>query len=372
MLARRFWRMTAFPWARRPVPTREVRLPPDRPFFVVSDLHMGDGSRSDAFVGKDDLFLSFLDHVRSEGVHLVICGDIIDFPQAFTFTRVLRAHSRLFRGLAEVAGRSGITYVWGNHDYDIALYQDLLRWEVCSHVKVGEDVVIEHGHQLDPYVGAYPRESAMATSVHHLLERLLGTWLRYPLCSFYTRSNRLVWWAGYRGFQVVSGIRSFLARHHLPLVGDRFLDTLEYWIRCELGDSMCIFAPARREIREEGLRILLTGHSHKPGRIEVEPGRWYVNDGSWTFRSTQYARWNGSNFDVLDWPENRVYGEAGYRRILDGSIDAVGIKDWWNDMYAGWLRFRCNGSSSLYRSLLMEERGIPGAEHDGGPAKGRG
>lgn len=333
--------MKAFPWARRPDPGRVVRLPAHQHFYVVSDLHLGDGTRSDAFMGKDQQFLEFLEHVRSENAHLVICGDIIDFPQAFTFTRVLRAHPRIFRGLAETSAKTGITYVWGNHDYDIELYQDLLKWEVCSQVIVGDDVMISHGHLEDPYIGEYPRESATATFAHHVVERVLGTWIRYPLDHFYTLSNRAVWWATFRSWQASRPLRKLLRRLGMEGIENRGESFMRYWVRCQLGDSMCIFDSFRRRLLESNHRIVLSGHSHLPGRIEVAPGRWYVNDGSWTFRSAEYASWNGDNFDVSDWITGKRIGDSNYRPLLEGAIQRVGPETWWRDEYLGWLRFKC-------------------------------
>jgi UDP-2,3-diacylglucosamine pyrophosphatase LpxH len=313
----------------------------DRRFYVVSDLHLGDGSASDAFMGKDTQFLDFLEQVRGEGAHLVICGDIIDFPQAFSFTRVLRAHTRLFRGLAETARCSGITYVWGNHDYDIALYEDLLKWELGSCLEVGDEVLIEHGHRLDPYVGEYPRESATATVAHHLVERLLGTWIRFPLHHFYTRSNRLAWWSAYRSWQLIEPLRRAFQRVGIQGFGRRAEAFIHYWVRCQLGDSMCIFDPIRERLQRGPHRVILTGHSHLPGSVDVGEGRRYVNDGSWTFASSQYAVWDGREFEVRDWIKGMRYADENYRRLLTGEVARTGVERWWHDEYFGWLRFRC-------------------------------
>src|SRR6185503_843248 len=85
-----------FSWAKAKSIQIPGEQPPDQPLYIISDLHLGDGTRSDAFMGKDKELLSFLEKVRSEGAHLVVGGDAIDFPQAWSFTRILRAHSAVF------------------------------------------------------------------------------------------------------------------------------------------------------------------------------------------------------------------------------------------------------------------------------------
>ncbi|MEC7947816.1 MAG: hypothetical protein VX265_09635, partial [Myxococcota bacterium] len=72
----------AFSWAR-PSPIEVThRIEADRRIYVISDLHLGDGTRSDAFLGKDRELMRLLARVREEDAHLVIAGDCVDFHQA--------------------------------------------------------------------------------------------------------------------------------------------------------------------------------------------------------------------------------------------------------------------------------------------------
>ena len=89
----------AFSWANTgddPV----LRISADRPVTIISDLHLGDGSRSDAFMGKDRLLMDLVDEVGRENGVLVINGDAIDLLQAHDLTPVLRAHGPLMRAIA--------------------------------------------------------------------------------------------------------------------------------------------------------------------------------------------------------------------------------------------------------------------------------
>ncbi len=333
--------MNAFPWARRPTPTRILRLAPERPLFIVSDVHLGDGTRSDAFMGKEREFMAFLEMVRDENAHLVIAGDIIDFSQALTFTRVLRAHGEIFGLLSDMAGHNGVTYLWGNHDYDIALYRDLLRWEVCSSVELGQQIQLMHGHQLDPYIANNMREAALATLIHHQVERVLDTWIRVPLEDFYTMAGRMNWWLARYWVGLARWFYRLLARLGMPRKGDELEAYISYWVQSQLGDPMNLWPAVCRHLARSPWRVLVCGHSHQPGSVEVAPGKRYVNTGSWTFRNAQYVRWDGARFEVRDWISGQVFTDERYRPMLEGRIQSVTLDRWYQEEYLGWLRFRC-------------------------------
>lgn len=361
--------MSVFKWARRPAPVREVRLPADRPLYIVSDIHLGDGSRSDTFVGKDQVLLGLLEEVRESGAHLVIAGDIIDFPQAITFTRVLRAHGPLLKELSRLADRTGVTYLWGNHDYDITLYRDLLRWEVASSVEIGDDILLVHGHQFDPYTFGNLQEAAFATLLHHLVERVLGTWIRVPLEHFYTPANRLTFWLALRLGQALTPLHRLFAAVGIDDPGEAFDDRIQFWIRSQLGDSMFLFPHVRQHLATSPRPVLVCGHSHLPGRVEVAPGHWYVNSGSWTFTGSQYVHWDGTSFRVLDRVTGRAYGDELYRALLDGSVDGIDWRAWFREEYQGWFRFRCGELRRAGRPL-PSWAGVPRPRLPGPPDDG--
>jgi len=333
--------MNAFPWARRPAPSRTVELPLDRPLYILSDVHLGDGTRSDAFVGKDRELLEFLARVQQEGAHLVIAGDIIDFSQALTFTRVLRAHGDVMRLLSEMAGQGGVTYIWGNHDYDMALYRDLLRWDVCSAVRLGDVALLVHGHQLDPYIAHNLRGSGVTTTIHHQVERALGSWIRLPLQDYYTLSGRLAVWSAWQWTQLVRPLYAVLAAFGFPERKKAHEAYMYYWIQTQVGNPMNLWPQVERQVRGGRQRVLVCGHSHLPGHVRFEGGREFVNTGSWTFRGTNYVHWDGGRFEVRDWATAAVIGDELYRPLVSGQVQRVTWDRWWRHEYRGFLRFRC-------------------------------
>ena len=71
---------------------RGIIMPDDRPIFVISDLHIGDGGPRDNFGHKDSdrpgQLTEFLAHVKRENGKLIIIGDLFEFWQA-SFSKVI-------------------------------------------------------------------------------------------------------------------------------------------------------------------------------------------------------------------------------------------------------------------------------------------
>lgn len=326
-------------WEKRVVEPKVKRLSPDRPIYLISDMHLGDGTATDIFMAKDAQLMALLAKVRDEGARLVIAGDAIDTHQALGITRVLRAHGPLIRAISELADSNGVVYLTGNHDNDLALFRDILRWEVVDQVWIGADICVQHGHAFDPFIGPNLHSSDFATRVHHLVERLLGTWIRIPLSDFYTPANRFFYWLCYQGWRGLKLRNALFRRIGLADRARAAEDFVRYWVRWEAGDPMGMFRPALAWARANRVHAVVCGHAHMPGRVEVD-GTVYVNTGSWTYAWAQYAHWDGHDFRVRDWLSGREYQDELYRLTLDGELDHLDLDRWWRNQYLGWFRFR--------------------------------
>jgi len=341
----------------RPTPLDVTRkLDPAQRIYFISDLHLGDGTRSDAFLGKDRELIAFLDQVRQEDATLVVAGDAIDFHQAWSMSRVLKAHARLIGELARLAESHGVIYIWGNHDYDISLFKDLLRFDVCSRLEIGDQVLCQHGYEYDPFIGPALEQTHLATQIHHMVERVCGTWMRLPLENFYTVGNRVAFWLFHKAAlwtDAYGRVLRALGRH---ATADRMDLTIHYWTQNQLGDPGQLTRHISEQISEIPFRHLVCGHSHLPGIIDLTPNRTYVNTGSWTFNSSQYALWDGQSFIVRDWISGRRYDDRAYRRVLEGQMLEKSFHDWWRENYLGWLRYRVAEAGRLpLISLLTPE-----------------
>ncbi|MCB9778291.1 MAG: metallophosphoesterase family protein [Alphaproteobacteria bacterium] len=316
------------------------KMAADRVVYLVSDIHLGDGSPSDTFMGKDREFIEFLRRARAHGAHLVVAGDIIDFHQAFAMSRVLKAHGKVIGELSRYAADLGVTYIWGNHDHDISLFRDLLAFDVCSRLEIGDGILVQHGYEYDPWIGPHLEASHLATQFHHLVERLLRTWIRLPLQHFYNKSNRLFFWLTHKTALLLRArirLQKALGMHESAAQAEAILT---YWARNQLGDAAGMFRFMRDFLVESPYRVLVTGHSHLPGRVQVAPGKTYVNTGSWTFNSSSYAVWDGQDFVVRDWLTGQTHDDRAYRQLVSGAFDHIDFLDWWRGEYLGWFRFR--------------------------------
>ena len=330
---------TAHVWTR---PRVTETVPADQAIWLVSDLHLGDGTPSDAFFGKDRHLMALLRRVQREGAMLVVAGDALDVQQAWTLTRILRAHQELLAQMSSLAREGRLIYIVGNHDQDLSLYRDLLHFRVCDALHVGDQALVTHGHENDPFIGEHLEGSDLPTRIHHLVERYLDTWLRMPLGEFYTVPNRLMFWTAHKIGLANVAIRRLLERFDIHGFGQRQLETLDYWARSNMGDPMCLVPTTMSRLHDGPWKWMVCGHSHLPGVVPhpLRPDRAYVNLGSWTFGSSQYAVWDGQRFEVKDWMSGRTYGDELYQAALSGEIDEKDFWQWWREQYMGWFRFR--------------------------------
>ena len=325
-------------WNQRPKVVE--RIPDGDKVWFISDLHLGDATPCDVFFGKDQHLIALVERVYEEGSTLVIAGDAIDFHQAWSFTRVLRAHQELFHAFSLLSREGRLFYVIGNHDYEITLFSEILAFRVCDELIIGDSILVVHGWQYDPYlsktVGA---GHGWSTTFHHLIERYLGTWLRIPLGEFYTRGNRLMFWLAHKIALVANLWARSMALVGLPRSAAALNAYLDYWARGNMGDPMGMFRPAWHDAQTGPYPNIVCGHSHLPG-VVTENGCTYVNTGSWTFSSSHYVVWEDGAFACRDWITGTEFTSRFYEPLLDGIVYEKDFWQWWRENYMGLLRFR--------------------------------
>lgn len=116
---------------------------------VISDLHLGNGTRSDQFGHDEATFLRFLDHLEDNFERVVLLGDIYETlttrggAQVGELLRCKRAHA----AIVERFERPTYRYLHGNHDL-VAGHVD--QAPDALHLNVdGQRIVFMHGHQFD-------------------------------------------------------------------------------------------------------------------------------------------------------------------------------------------------------------------------------
>lgn len=94
-------------------------LTDDDRIVIFSDLHMGNGSRTDDFVHNAEMFEVVLRRFYARNnYHLILNGDVEDL-QRFPLRKIVRRWSSVYEAFAEVVNAGGITRIVGNHDLDL-------------------------------------------------------------------------------------------------------------------------------------------------------------------------------------------------------------------------------------------------------------
>jgi len=119
--------------------------------FVISDLHLGDGTNKDNFTKNEKHLNSFLDKVREEGGGLVIAGDFFELWQCNIFDILKRYHKLLMKVFS-----LNPAIIVGNHDIDLIQLvgldlpiSKLLHPE--GYMIPGSKIYVEHGNAYDAW-----------------------------------------------------------------------------------------------------------------------------------------------------------------------------------------------------------------------------
>ncbi|MEF8854215.1 MAG: metallophosphoesterase [Haloarculaceae archaeon] len=137
-------------------------------YYVISDLHIG-GDEQLEHVEFLDEFLEFLERLErtDETAELIINGDAFGLWEFTTiegpakFEVLLETYPTLFEQLRATGETVAITLVPGNHDHELAVYDeyvdrfaeynvDLVQEQSVTRSVGGREVHVEHGHQQDP------------------------------------------------------------------------------------------------------------------------------------------------------------------------------------------------------------------------------
>jgi UDP-2,3-diacylglucosamine hydrolase len=221
----------------------------EKPVYVVSDTHLGAVPRE-----TERAFRGFLAHAAAEAQSLLINGDLFDFWFEYRSV-ILREHYRVLAALADVVDVGvKVWFVGGNHD---AWAGSFLRDEVGIELLdgpvemrlAGRRALVAHGDGVGR--GDYKY-------------RALKKVIRHPASIAAFRFLHPDW--GRR----IAGVAS--STEHKAGTGDAAAS----------GRAAFIQGWAEEQLRADPcLDLVLAGHAHVAARVEVEPGRFYVNSGDW-------------------------------------------------------------------------------------------
>lgn len=279
-------------------------MPQDRPIYVVSDLHMGDGGTRDNFaVGdREEQLGLFLDYVGQRQGELIVLGDLFEFWQTNLSKAVVRRKPLLDRLAAMNA-----TYVLGNHDADLAGFigTGFLGHPFFQKMSLPFERVIDgkrfkfmHGHEVDVFnMGDSPQWGRALCIVAGLAEDRNGSpilkdgdFLEDHLEAVGSHFEELfggaVWFVAKIKRLLGLGGLSLLSRNLTPAQNpDR------------QKEMMSLF---QQDKQAGGYDIAIVGHTHQAGRA----GNWYYNSGTWARKTNSFIEITPAGcVGVFDWAD---------------------------------------------------------------------
>jgi len=284
---------------------RNERMPENKPIFVISDLHLGDGGpRDNSAVGSRRVeFGKFLDHVADKNGELVIVGDMFEFWQA-SLSQVIVTHLGLLDRLAAMDA----TYVVGNHDVDLAAFigTDLLSHPFFQKMsgpferKVnGRRVKFMHGHEVDPFnCGEAPGSGRILSIFAGIFEDRNGS----PVYANGKTVEETLTWIGTTMLQWWNRFAK-LRLFRMPRNGRRSSSPKKELTPAQNPSRAKEMLKKYREDKEtEGYDVAIVGHTHQPGRLDD----WYYNSGCWATKINSFVEISpAGEVGVFDWRENR-------------------------------------------------------------------
>jgi UDP-2,3-diacylglucosamine pyrophosphatase LpxH/uncharacterized membrane protein HdeD (DUF308 family) len=278
----------------------------DRDIFVISDLHLGDGSLRDKFEagGKTPELHAFLEHVAREGGELFILGDLFELWQMNLSLLLLKR-----RALLDHLAALDVVFVPGNHDVDLAHF---IGTEFLSHPffkRMRPPFVRElggrrfrffHGHETDPWnAGDDPGFGRMLSIFAAVFEDrngspfLVGGEGVGEILEQFGESMLTIWKSATAAMRGRPGAAADDDVHPTDALTpvqnpDRLVEHVQ---------------GVRADLEARGDDVAVLGHTHKPGRI----GDWYFNSGSWAGRANTLLRISPrGEVRYLEWTSGRA------------------------------------------------------------------
>ncbi len=123
--------------------------------LILSDLHVGDGSRQDDFRTNAPLVETVLrDYYLPGGYSLILNGDIEEL-QKFSLKAIIRRWESFYRLLQEFQDKARLIKIAGNHDAALAAERRQgVQREIRQAFRLsyrGQNLLILHGHQATGY-----------------------------------------------------------------------------------------------------------------------------------------------------------------------------------------------------------------------------
>jgi UDP-2,3-diacylglucosamine pyrophosphatase LpxH len=264
--------------------------------FVISDLHIGDGSTRDRFVrcGKEAQLWRFLEHVGSENGRLLIVGDLFELWR-YTVEQV----TERWHCLLDLLLQMNAAYIPGNHDAAVANLLRETHHPFFGNVQAPFTAPVGdrrfrfmHGHEVDPFMPAYLQrwghKLGSCAALFEIKDSLLSL-TNYTLSDvLYDLGEQLL-----RVLHWMTGNAQHAIHEDLLEPVPSVSNALKGSIRVQKMLSRFLYH--REDVSYD---VAVVGHTHKPGRF----GQWYFNAGSWTRPTNNFLKIApDGHVEVFDW-----------------------------------------------------------------------
>lgn len=222
---------------------------------MFSDVHLGLGSVESSRERERVLlrFLKMIEGERPESLYIV--GDLFDYWFEYR-TAIPRAFTRTIGAIASLVDAGvKVEYLIGNHDFG---HRDFFEQEIGVRVHhddiereiAGRRCYLAHGDgKAFNDTGYMILKKVLRARISKGLFRLIHPDIGIGAASYISHRSR-----GYTAGKDYQGEKP--------------------------GESDGLYAFAERKITQEGLQLVVMGHSHRPRRVDL-PGGSYINLGTW-------------------------------------------------------------------------------------------
>ena len=264
------------------------RLDDSSRIVIVSDLHLGNGSKRDDLAHNRGLVQDSLEgYYLNRGWTLVLNGDIEDLSK-FAYERIRPAWSELFAIFEGFHARGRLRKILGNHDAGLVLRRDypwpllpslLLEWK-------DKNLFLFHGHQASGFLMNYDR---VQDFVVHWLARPLG--IRNRSVAKDSRKRYRTERRIYRA-ALAHGLVAIAGHTHRPLFEslskwdslrwsiERLLDDYEAaepWLRPDIRELIILYREELERMKRKERRQVLSRGLYEGGSLLIP---CYFNSGT--------------------------------------------------------------------------------------------
>lgn len=232
--------------------------------IFISDLHLGDGSKTDDF-HRDDELLHFFEFVRQEAEELIIVGDLFELWKS-RLDKTLFKHSKTVKGLLTLREKIKIHYVVGNHDYIPFIRFAGLDNGVCLEYRDNrKKIIAEHGNKYDVFNRYKNPLRALKWPAGRYFSLLVASFERMF-------SPNIDVWAKKTASYLDDFLReAALIRNRIPPSSKDYL---------KRGGHFGEFEKAVKSHLDKGSKVVIFGHTHRAQLERVNEGI-YANCGAW-------------------------------------------------------------------------------------------